>query len=307
MSCLEELGPGWLKQIVKNDVEIAYQLPSTRGEKEEGSGTPIRMSTPNAAGEQVDLLNAVDNNSRASSQDGEDGGDDLKMADSIGALSRGELDGKRSTLRPYRDIDHGVNSETTNYSAGQRPSSQGMSDELAIQKEGLDLLRNLLCGSGAADMIDFVFRELGQDKLFEMLAAKLRPRITNAFDRERRASENGVRHSMPHMEIVLSICYIIVHIAAGDTRQRQLLIAQTELLRLIIPLFSHPDAEIRSCCVWVCINLTWIDSESDKVNCKARARELTKLGVYEKLEQLENDPVSDVRERAKTALSLGRS
>ena len=41
--------------------------------------TPIRMSTPNAVGEQVDLLNAVVEDFRESSQEAEeDGEEDLK-------------------------------------------------------------------------------------------------------------------------------------------------------------------------------------------------------------------------------------
>ena len=305
MNCLEELGPGWLKQIVSNDIEVPNPLGSTKSEREEECTTPIRMSTPNAAGEQVDLLNAVEEDSRGSSQGvDDDGEEDLKMVDSIGALSRAEFDEKKNALSHHQSNKRGALIDTTvltSRDADLRPPNQAMSDELAIQKQGLDLLRNLLCGPGAPDMIDFVFRELGQEKLFEMLAAKLRPRVFNAFNRERRSSENGVRHVQPQNEIVLSICYIIVHIAAGNTRQRQLLIAQTELLRLIIPLFNHTDRELRSCCAWLCINMTWVDNASDETNCKVRARELAKLGVYEKLKQLETDPDTDVRERSKTA------
>lgn len=305
MHCLEELGPGWLKQIVNNDVEVPNPLATAKGDREEGSATPIRMSTPNAAGEQVDLLNAVEEDSRESSQDVEDDGEeDLKMSDSIGALSRAELDGKRNTLSSHQSNERGALLQTaglTSRNTDRQPFYQSMSDELAIQKEGLDLLRNLLCGTGASEMINFVFRELGQDRLFEMLAAKLRPRVFNAFNRDRRSSENGVRHVQPQHEIVLSICYIIVHIAAGDSRQRQVLMAQTELLKLIMPLFNHPDSEIRCCCVWICINMTWKDDNSDDANCRARARELAKLGAYEKLENMDKDPILDLRERSKTA------
>ena len=306
MNCLEELGPGWLKQIVSTDYEVPHSSSCQRRDREEGPGTPIRMSTPNAVGEQVDLLNAVEEDSRESSQDLEDDGEeDLKMVDSIGALGRAELDEKRSPLPSHKGNDRGMFSESTgptSRSTDQRLSHPGgMSDELAIQKEGLDLLRNLLCGNGASEMIDFVLRELGHEKLFEMLAAKLRPRIYNAFDRERRSSEHGVRYVQPQKEIVLPICYIIVHIAAGESRQRQLLISQTELLSLVIPLFDDPNPEVRVCCVWLCINLTWRDN-ADEVNCTARARELVKLGVYERLKQMENDPNSDVKERSKTAV-----
>lgn len=300
MSCLEELGPGWLKQIVNNDVEAPNPATGSRsGDRDDGSSTPIRMSTPNAAGEQVDLLNAVSEDSRESSQDvEEDGEEDLKMVDSIGALSRAEQDRK---LYSRPSSGRGLISETACLTGRRRSSQPALTDELAIQQQGLDFIRNLICGTGASDMIEHIFRELGQDKIFELLAAKLRPRVFNAFNRERRSSENGVRHVQPQTDLIVSVCYIIVHIAAGSTRQRQLLISQTELLKLIVPLFSHPSKDVRVCCLWIVINLTWIDDASDNMNCKARARELRKLGVYEKLEHLEHDADLDCRERARTA------
>ncbi len=303
MTCLEELGPGWLKQTVSNDAEVPNLHTTPRGDREEGSATPITMSTPNAAGEQVDLLNAVENVSSESSHDVEEDYDEnLRMVDSIGTLSGAELEGKQHAMSSNWNDSRKPLLESRN--ADRSPFHQGMSNELAIQKQGLELLRNLICGNGAPDMIDFVFRELGQDRFFEMLAAKLRPKVFNAFNRERRSSENGVRHIQPQIDIVISICYIIVHIAAGNPRQRQLLVAQTELLKLMVPLFNHTECEIRSCCVWICLNVMWTENDSDKSASKARARELVKLGVYEKLEQMRNDPVLDVRERAKTASGL---
>ena len=300
MKCLEELGPGWLKQIISNK-ESATPVGSFRNDREEGSGTPIRMSTPNAAGEQVDLLNAVEDDSQNSSPDRDDGEGDLKMADSIGALSRAEQNRRPTESAVFlRQDGHSeqLQSPTRSKEWGSRP----LSDELAIQVQGLDLLRNLICGEGAAMMIDFVFQELGQDNVFEMLASKLRPKVFNAFDREKRALENGVRYVQPQTDVVLATCYVLVHIAAGNSRQRQLLVAKTDLLKHVISLHNHPNAHVRANLLWVCINLTWLDDASDNMHCKSRAKELAKLGLYEILEQLEHDSELDVRERAKTAI-----
>lgn len=292
---LDELGPGWLKQIVNNDVDELFSTMSRIGDREEGNATPIRMSTPNAAGEQVDLLNAVEEDSRESSQDiEEDGDEDLRMADSVGALSRAELDRKQLALSSHQSNGRGLCLDST------RTPSQTLTDESAIQQQGLDLIRNLMSGSGAADMIDLVFRELGQDKLFEMLAAKLRPRVYNAFNRERRSSE-GVKQVQPQIDIIISVCYLVVHIAAGRPGQRQLLVSQTELLKLMVPLFSHQNREIRGCCAWFVINLTWVDDQSDSLNCRERAKALRSLGILEKLESMEKDNELDIRERSKTA------
>ena len=290
MTCLEELGPGWLKQIISNDADdFAFPL-GLRGERDGGSRTPITMGTPNAAGEQVDLLNAVEDSFRESSQAFEDNGDeDLNMVDSIGVLSRSHSDYRCSPL------------------LGRQPDLRANEVETIkshdIEREGLDLLRNILAGPAAHEMIDHIFRELGQDKLFELLANKLRPRVLNAFNRERRSSEIAVGQIQPPTKIIISVLYIIVHIAAGLPRHRQLLVSQSELLKLVVPLFTHSDPEVRSPCAWIVINASWLDSSVDLPNSRSRARELVKLGFYEQLEAIASDPSLDVRERTRTALT----
>lgn len=297
-TCLEELGPGWLKQIISNDSE------DFRGDKDMGLGTPIAMGTPNAAGEQVDLLNAVDESRESSQAFDDDVEEDLKMVDSIGALSRSGSDHKPNSIFPR--LGNGRQSETSRWANAKDgesySTSQSRTDDLAIQKEGLDFIRNLICGDGAQDMIDYMFSELGQDKIFDMLAGKLRGKVLHAFNRERRLGENGMKHLPPQPEIITSVCYIIVHIAAGSPKHRQLLISQPELLKLLVPLFTHTHREVRACCAWLVINLTWVDDQSDHLNCKARARELVQLGIYEQLQMLESDSELDVRERTKTAI-----
>ena len=314
MKCLEELGPGWLKQIMSSDSEDLVVTPGSRGDKDMGLGTPIAMGTPNAAGEQVDLLNAVEE-SRASSQafdddddddNDDDGDEDLKMADSIGPLSRSGSDPKQNPLfsRPTNGRSAKLEiSRLANTKDGE-PSSTSLSriDDLAIQKEGLDFVRNLIMGPGAPDMIDYMFRELGQDKIFEMLAGKLRPKVVGAFNRDRRSNEIAVKHLQPQPEIITSVCYIIVHIAAGSPRHRQLLISQADLLKLLVPLFTHTHREVRVCCAWLVINLTCVDDQSDQINCRNRAHELMQLGVQDQLHKLESDPELDVRERTKSAI-----
>lgn len=289
MTCLEELGPGWLKQIISNDTDD-FAFPSgLRGERDAGSRTPITMGTPNAAGEQVDLLNAAEDSSRESSQAFEDNGDDLNMVDSIGALSKSHPDYRSNPLLG-RQYDLRENEVETIKSHD-------------IEREGLDLLRNILAGSAAHEMIDHIFRELGQDKIFELLANKLRPKVFNAFNRERRSSEIAVRQIQPPTKIIISVLYIIVHIAAGLPRHRQMLVSQSELLKLVAPLFTHSDPEVRSPCAWIVINVSWLDSSADLPNSRSRARELVKLGFYEQLEAIASDPSLDVRERTRTALT----
>ena len=297
IDCLAELGAGWLRQVISNEPDVlSISRPTDR---EEENCTPIRMSTPNAAGEQVDLLNAVEEDSEESSQaPEEDGDEDLKMSDSVGALSKVEGDMKPHGIslicRPSLDLSERVS-----------PHYQGsdLSSEIAIVKEGLEFVRNLMMGNNVTEMIDHVFHEIGQDEFFKILSSKLRTKALNAFNRDRKSSEStGVRQIQPQPEILKSACYILVHIAASQPRHRQLLINQPKLLELIVPLFNHPEQEIRACCAWIVINLTWEDDTSDKPACKARARHLKGLGVYEKLEAMEEDSDLNCKERCKNAL-----
>ena len=297
ISCLEELGVNWLKQVISNEPESP--TTSRTNDRDDGNGTPIRMSTPNAAGEQVDLLNAVDDGSRESSQVPEDDGDeDLKMSDSVGSLSRSEGDLK-SHLTPTKSRP----SLSVQENRAPFNQLQDIPDEVAIVKQGLEFIRNLMLGANIAEMIDHVFREVGQDEFFRILTSKLRPKVLNAFNRDRKSSEsNGIRHIQPPPEILISALYVIVHIAAGHPRHRQILINQPKLLELIIPLFNHRDQEIRASCAWIVYNLTWEDDASDKPGCRERARRLMDLGFYQKLREMEEDTDLNCKERAKTAL-----
>ncbi|MCJ1288112.1 hypothetical protein MMC26_007467 [Xylographa opegraphella] len=302
MKCLEELGPGWLKQIICHEAEgLGFSLGHRSGERESSGGTPIAMGTPNAAGEQVDLLNAVEEESTGSSEAGDEEDDEaVHMVDSIGALSKSDTNHRKRVFSA--NCKSAAHQNATGAESDLEAAAQARMDDILVQEQGLNFIRNLICGQDATEMIDYIFRELGQDKLFEILASKLRPKVVDAFSRDRRSAGNGVKHIPPQQEILTSVCYILVHLAAGSPRHRQLLISQTELLKLVVPLFSHHSAEVRTCCAWIVINLTYTDNQSDKVHCKTRAYELRKLGVYEKLEELESDPELDVRERTNTAI-----
>ena len=272
VACLDELGTGWLKQIICNGTEDLRD-----------SQPPSSMHTPNAAGMQVDLLNAVDTSSATPLNTDEDSEGDVRMSDTE-PLQKG----RSASLNGH--------------------STPSTIDDMAIQKEALEFIRNLTCGDRATEMIDHLFGELGQDKLFEMLASKLRVKVHNAYGR--RSGSGGVpskpsptnRYNQASAEIISSVTYILVHIAAGNPRHRQILISQTELLRLILPLFSHQNREIRVNCAWVVINLIWVDDNSDQGAAKARARELAQLGFMERCKILEGDIDLDARERARTAV-----
>jgi hypothetical protein len=191
--------------------------------------------------------------------------------------------------------------------AETNPARKARKDDIAVQEQGLDFIRNLIGGAGqggtseTTEMIDFLFTALGQDRVFEILASKLRPKVINPFNR-RSSSSAETRVIPPQSEIIVAVGYILVHMAASVPRHRQLVIAQTELLKLLVPQFNHPSIEVRLALCWLVTNLTWMDDANDGQACAQRANELKKLGFLTKLELLEQDPELNVRERAKSAI-----
>ncbi|KAI0011733.1 ARM repeat-containing protein [Xylariaceae sp. FL0662B] len=192
------------------------------------------------------------------------------------------------------------------------PIRKARHDDLAIQEQGLGFIRNLIGGahSGVSadsandttEMIDFLFSTLGQDRLFEILASKLKVKVLHPYNR-RGVGGSESRVLPPQAKIIEAVIYILVHIAASVPRHRQLVISQTELLKQLVKLFTSQDREVRVALCHLINNLTWQDNANDASECSQRALELKKLGFLSKLEALkEGDDELDVRERAKSAL-----
>ncbi|MCJ1314464.1 hypothetical protein MMC25_008146 [Agyrium rufum] len=288
IKCLEELGAGWLKQII-SDVPGGFATPNRNGQARDVSvGGQTGMSTSNAAGQQVNLLNAMDDRT-------------ICLFDSRFARVDGQA---------WNDTANSSTSSTrrfTMHAASERDfkTSIALANEVAVQEQALNLIQNLICGENAAEMIDFLFQEFGQDVLFEILVSRLRPptpHISLPSNAQSKSYTHSTTGQYPPPEIVKAAVYIVVHIANGSPRHRQLLMSQYELLQLMVPLFSHPDKEVRATCVWLVINLTWWDDHHEKQHCRTRAHEMRKLGILEKLQGLVTDPDLDVKERTKTAM-----
>ncbi|KAI0843408.1 ARM repeat-containing protein [Hypoxylon sp. FL0890] len=192
------------------------------------------------------------------------------------------------------------------------PVRKARHDDLAIQEQGLGFIRNLIGGAHSSsnadspndttEMIDFLFSTLGQDRLFDILASKLRVKVLHAFS-QRGGASSEARILPPQTKIIESVIYILVHIAASIPRHRQLVVSQTELLKQLAKLFNNQNREVRVALCHLINNLTWQDNASDGPGCSQRAQELKNLGFLSKLEALkEGDDELDVRERAKSAL-----
>ncbi|KAL3959843.1 hypothetical protein ACCO45_004960 [Purpureocillium lilacinum] len=185
-----------------------------------------------------------------------------------------ELDASRSTkLRQAEDKLSAIREAELN------PMRRARNDDIAIQEQ-----------------------ELGQDRLFEILASKLRSRMLHPFSRRTSTSGREQRVLHPQAKIIVAVIYILVHMAASIPRHRQLVIAQTELLKLLAQQASSKDREVRVALCHLVINLTWQEDDAEAQQCAARAAELKRLGFHSKMESLKlQDRDLDVRERAKTA------
>lgn len=188
--------------------------------------------------------------------------------------------------------------EVASDQSGSFDTKHTVDDDIQIQAQLMDLLRNLFCGDYASDLVKYVLDEMGQDDFFRIMLDRLRPRTLAGPTRK----ENYT--TPPPNSIVVKVLYVLVHIAACDPKWRDIIASQPALLKQILTFCTHAEREIRSTCCWIAINLTYEDDANDKDGCRRRAIELQEAGFLPHLKRMESDPDLDVRERAKTALHL---
>ena len=278
-SCLEELESGWLVQLIRDDTQDAVLFNGCARE------------TP---GEDMDEdINLASPDEKRRWQYGING--DIRELDASCSTRMRQAEDKLSAIREME----------------LNPTRKARNDDVAIQEQGLDFIRNFIGRPGPAmpdaanettEMIDYLFSELGQDRLFDTLASKLRPKYLHPFSRRVPVVGREARVIHPQAQIIVPVIYILVHMAASDPRHRQLVIAQTELLKLIVQ-HAGKDREVRVALCHLVTNLTIQDEEGESEGCRQRATELRKLGFRNKLETLKQDDRDlDVRERAKLAV-----
>jgi hypothetical protein len=212
------------------------------------------MATPNAAGEQVDLLNAVDepvidiNDEGVDSSSGED--EDDERAYENGAVRIPTVPARhRARLRAIRHEE-------------ENPAARARKDDIRIQAQVVDLVRNLISEPGPKqpDMIDNLLRALGAPRLFECLAKKLKPRISGvagkstitshstpgapagkrptlttpaAASNTSRDKEHAAHHARidsfpthlyPNKEVMLNTLFTLIHVGNGRPQHRHMLL-----------------------------------------------------------------------------------
>jgi hypothetical protein len=254
-------------------------------EEEMDQSSGIAMGRVNSFGEQVDILNPMEDSGEL--------GEDFKMGDSMPS-SKMSLDMFLPDVRRRRKLVlHGSLEQST----------QSRQDDIAVQEQMFDLLRNIICGEGAVEMVDFLFREIGQDELLDALANNLRPRSIQLAHRR----ESSSRPLHVPTEILSSVSAVVIHLAAGPIRHRRVLMSHPDLLQSLTNYFNHSNREVRLNCVWIVINILYVEDSSDRDGCRERASQLKALGIADRLDSLKDDPDLDVKERTKTAVHLMNS
>lgn len=291
--CLDELEPGWLVQLIRDDTEDDALFARMKAEKHvrDDYGDTDMDVEPGEHEEQEQqrpwLWPALyrTNSTRSTSQ----------------RVHSPRIERAEARLTALREAE--IN-----------PVRKARNDDLAIQEQGLGFIRNLLgpplpravseMVNDQTEMVDYVFNELGQDRLFEILTSKLRTKVLHPFERRYSGGRDTLsRVVYPQARTVEHVLYIMVHIAASVPRHRQLVISQTELLKQVQTHFSSKSTLVRGALCLLLQNLAYKEDQSDAELCAARAAELRRLGFLGKLEALERgDSELDVRERARVAV-----
>ncbi|KIH91582.1 armadillo repeat protein [Sporothrix brasiliensis 5110] len=405
-ACLEQLGSGWLMQLIDPDSEVDTSPSSVffsgRADTSYGrasGGMAAAVATPSwsfstaANDEDVEMDQTGDEHEDSAGASNNAGGDDADVdTDSSWTATAttnqhqppaNAILGSPSFLRARFPTTSHERSRTGRLRQAEAKLAalqemelaalrKSQNDDVVIQEQGLNFIRNLIGpgsfsnGSGAgpgsslrlgqpasaaprdaiseaSEMIDYLFSEIGQDRLFQILLSKVRPRARPATSSRLSAARRrptagsaalssgsgngassaaaagaapgsppsesaagtgtGARVQQPRAKIVEAVVFILVHISASVPRHRQVVIAQTELLKALVGQFMNRDKGVRVALCHLVTNLTWRDDQADTHLANVRTLEIKRLGLLAQLEAMQfEDPELDVREQAKMAV-----
>ncbi|KAI5787229.1 armadillo-type protein [Geopyxis carbonaria] len=199
------------------------------------------------------------------------------MEDSIGSLRPG-TDASHTHLPPKAAAAVRLLQRRENTSPVVLAKSQAVS----LQEQGLEYIRNLLCGHEVVSMIDFLFSHIDPDRLLSLLETLLNT-----------PNQAG--------EIVNAVVYVLIHLAAGATKHRTRMVERPELMRCLLDLWNYHIVDVRSGIAWILINLTWAEDGDEAEGVRHRINALRELGWPERLKEMRKDNELDVKERVKTA------
>lgn len=131
-------------------------------------------------------------------------------------------------------------------------------EEPQIQEQALGIIRNIAC-SGDLVAIVTMLERIRVDNFIQLLNEKLKDAHSALAARDNQNLDH-------YNQVLIQIVYIICNMSMHTTVLRNLFLQHEEVLRQLLPLFSHPLDEIRSACTWVVINLVWQDASDDYDN-----------------------------------------
>lgn len=173
--CLEELESGWLVRLICDDTEDDA-LCSARAKSE-------KQVEPGVTRDDVD-------------GDVEMGQNEVASRSWYGRGIPRDAEGKPAGWAVQAEAKMAALHE-----AELNPQRRARNDDLAIQEQGLDFIRNLIGATGSVvnselpnestEMIDHLFTELGQDRFFDILAKKLQAKMLQGGGSSRRSAVSG--------------------------------------------------------------------------------------------------------------------
>lgn len=372
-ACLEQLGSGWLVQLVDPDTESDASTGFFPRADSYRSGAGLAVASTamddGSIDEDVKMFQSSEGEEGRAEEDEDYGEAAARVA---GNSSRSKMPwaapaGSPSFQRAKFPRTIHERSRTGRLRQAEaklaavremelNAARKSQNDDAVIQEQGLNFIRNLI-GPGsdatvtavpgvpagpardvineATEMIDYLFNEIGQDRLFQILLSKLIPRVRLRFGRRRAggslsglsadvggsgsgpaagggggsgsgstaAGSAAPRVQAPRVKVIEAVVFILVHISASVPRHRQVVIAQTELLKALIGQFASRDKGVRLALCHLLTNLMYRDDVGDTQGAAARIMELRRLGLLKQLERLQDaDAELDVREQAKMAM-----
>jgi hypothetical protein len=303
ISVLGELGTGWLVSAITGEHGQGQNDRGAAENSNSNGGVSVGMGS-NAAGEQVEILNPSSGMDLDEDEDNEDhpqDTDDGEIMYDEPSNTHYQASSLRSTLPALQtSVFNSARYLASIRENEQNPALQARRNDIAIQEQALDFLRNLIGGDCCAEMAEYIFQELGHQKIFDLLTVKLSP---ISLSHRSSSSNSGAGQPIYHpTSLVAAAIHVIIHLANGSRSQKSLLVSQRPLLQAWLPHFEHSDRHVRVLCTWGVNNLTWIEDERDRVEARLRVQALREVGIEAAVRKLVNDSDLDVRERVKTAL-----
>ncbi|KNC76236.1 hypothetical protein SARC_11254 [Sphaeroforma arctica JP610] len=156
-------------------------------------------------------------------------------------------------------------------------------ESLEIQRQTLTCLRNLASGGDECgeNAIDLVVKAPGDNPGDNMIAVLVEKMQNNA-----------------HPSLVQEAGYVLVNIATGSRKHKNLIMENPECLKCIKACLESREDALKVVAAWCIINLSWPEDEG----VEERVRVIRGLGMDRTLRNLKNDPNFDVKGRAEAAL-----